>query len=198
MKARSIVFSVVASAIVSCIGIAPVHAQHANTPGIDNAQQQIRMRIQQGIASGHITPHEAEELHARERNLQYREMQMKRDGNATPQERRQLREELDNMHAEVEHKLANRQVTAHPQSGTQGVDRAQYDIRARIQHGIRTGHLTQRESHALFARERQLHRLEAAFKSDGIVTRMERRQLREEVAMLSEEVDRMMTNRRHY
>ncbi|WP_334190897.1 hypothetical protein [Noviherbaspirillum sp.] len=198
MKARSIVFSVVASAIVSCIGIAPAFAQHASTPGIDNAQQQIRTRIQQGIASGHITPHEAEELHARERNLQYREMQMKRDGNATPQERRQLREELDNMHAEVERKLANRHVAVQPQNGTQGIDRAQYDIRARIQHGIRTGNLTQRESNALFARERQIHRREAAFKSDGVVTQTERQQLREEIAMLSQDVDRMMANRRHY
>lgn len=198
MKARSIAFSVVASVIVSCAGIAPALAQHSHTPGIDNAQQQIRVRIQQGIASGQITPREAEALYERERHLQYREMQMKRDGNASPHERRQLRNDLDDMHAEVERKLANRHATTQSHGGTPGIDRAQYDIRARIQHGIRTGHLTQRESNVLFAKERQLHRLEAAFKSDGIVTRMERQQLRAEIAMLNEDVDRMMANRRHY
>ncbi len=198
MKARSIAFSVVASIIVSCASIAPALAQHSHTPGIDNAKQQIRVRIQQGIASGQITPREAESLYERERELQYREMRMKRDGNATPQERRQLREDLENMHAEVERKLANRHIATPSHSGTPGIDRAQHDIRARIQHGIRTGHLTQRESNILLAKERQLNRLEAAFKSDGVVTRMERQQLREELAMLSGDVDRMMANRRHY
>lgn len=198
MNAKSVTLSIIASAVFACMGIAPAIAQNTNTPRIDVAQQQIRARIQQGIASGQITPQEAQTLYHREREIQFRELRMKRDGAATPQERRQLRQDLDDMRAEVETKLANRHVVARVSSSTPHIDKAQQLIRSRIDQGIRTGQITPREADRLFARERTLHRREAAFKSDGHMSRAERQQLRDEVAMLDNDVTKMMSHRRHY
>jgi hypothetical protein len=197
MNTKSITLSLIASTMFAYVGIAPAMAQNTNTPGIDLAQQQIRVRIQQGITSGQITQQEAQILYQREREIQFREIRMKRDGAATPQERRQLQQDLDDMRAEVETKLANRQVVAGQSSLTPGIDKALQLIRSRIGHGIQSGHITRQEADKLFARERTLHRHEAAFKSDGYMRKAERQQLREEVAMLNNDVERMMSNNRH-
>lgn len=197
MNTKSLALSLVASVVLTCLGLPQAMAQHTHTPAIDNAQREIHDRIQYGISSGRITPHEAHVLYQREREIRFREMRMKRDGAATPQERRQLRYDLENLHAEVEAKIANhRTVTRY--SATPGIDRAQHEIRSRIEYGIRTGRITHREADILFARERRLHRHEAGFKADGHVNRMERQHLREEIAMLNGDIDRMMANRWHY
>lgn len=80
-------------------------AQGSYTPGIDRTQQAISARIQQGMASGHITPSEARELYRRDRDIEMREIQMKSNGNVNPQERRQLRDELNGLRDDVERLL---------------------------------------------------------------------------------------------
>jgi len=80
--------------------------------------------------------------------------------------------------------------------GTPGIDNRQIEISDRIAEGVRTGRITQREADRLHSRERRIARHEAAFKSDGVVTQQERRQLRDELTALRQEVERMMHNRR--
>jgi hypothetical protein len=195
MNTKTITLSVIASAVFALMGAAPALAQNTNTPGIDATQQQIRTRIQQGVASGHLTQQEEQALYQREREIQVREIRMKRDGAATPEERQQLRQDLENMRAEVEAKLANRQVASNQRGGTPAVDNAQQRVHERIVQGVRSGHITQREADRLFAKEKQIVRREARFKSDGQVTRAERQTLRNELASLSNEVERKMANR---
>lgn len=166
--------------------------QPDNTPGIDRAQQEISARIQQGLASGHITPSEAQYLYRREREIQIRERQFKADGSASPQERQQLRQELDALRAEVEFKIANPRVVAQPP----GIDYREFSIRDRIEEGVRSGRITNREARSLYRREREIGRLEARSKSDGVVTWQERRQLRDELRALRDDVERMMRNDR--
>ena len=60
----------------------------------------------------------------------------------------------------------------------------------------RAGYITEREARRLHRRERDIARHEAGFKSDGVVTPQERRQLRNEVTALRGEVERMMRNER--
>jgi hypothetical protein len=195
MNTKSITLSLIVSAAFTCIGVAPALAQNTNTPGIDDAQQQIRTRIQQGVASGHITRQEEQTLNQRAREIQSREVRMKQDGVATQDERRQLRQDLENMRAEVEAKLANQRVAAQQGGGTPAVDNEQQRVHARIMQGVRSGHITRREADRLFAKEKQITRREASFKSDGRVTRTERQTLRNEIAALSSEVERKMANR---
>ena len=87
MKSKFFTTSLLASALFVGLGFSPVMAQGTSTPRIDQAQQAISARIQQGLASGHITPSEARDLYRRDRDIDLRESRFKSDGRATAQER---------------------------------------------------------------------------------------------------------------
>lgn len=198
MKSKLLTTSLLASALFAGLGFAPVMAQHgSSTPGIDQTQQAIGARIQQGLASGHITPSEAQVLYRRDQEIAAREAQFKANGNVNPQERQALRNDVAALSAEVERMMANRDVVRPNQAGnTNGIDRMEYRISQRIDEGVRSGHITQREARRLHRRERDIERHEIAFKSDGVVTQRERRQLRNELTDLRDDVERMLTNDR--
>lgn len=199
MNAKSLVSTIIAALALALAGagLSPAGAQDMHTPGIDHAQAQIRLRIEQGIASGRITPREADALYQRERELQAREMRMKRDGHASPGERQALRQDMESMRADVERAIARHSAVASHSDHRPGVLDSHAHIRARIDQGIRSGHLTPREAGRLRMQERDLYRLEAQFNADGYLSRGERRQLREELAMLDRDIDRLMGNQRY-
>ena len=197
MKSKLLVGSLLASALFAGLGMSPVMAQGTMTPGIDRAQQEISARIQQGLASGHITPSEAQSLLRRDREIQIRENRFKSDGSASPQERQQLRQDLEALRAEVERAIANPRVVGQQAGNTPGIDNSEFRISERIDEGVRSGRITQREARRLHSREREIERHEARFKSDGVVTQQERRQLRNELKALRDEVERMMRHDRH-
>lgn len=192
MKTTSIAASLLASALFTCFGIAPAMAQGTHTPAIDRAQQDIDARIQQGLRSGLITPSEAQDLIRRQREIQMREHRIKSDGAATSRERQQLRQDLDALNAEVERKMSNSRVAAQGADRTPGIDNSQADIRTMIGQGMRSGRISRGEARRLENRERNIARNEARFKADGVVTQQERRQLRSELALLRDDVERMM------
>ena len=195
MKSKLFTTSLLASALF--VGLAPsvVIAQGTSTPRIDQAQQAIGARIQQGLASGHITPSEARELYRRDRDIDMRESRFKSDGRATEQERQQLRADVGALGAEVERMIANRAVVGQP-GNTQGIDNRQVNIGQRIDEGVSSGRISQREARRLHSRERDIARLEARFKRDGVVTQQERRQLQNELTKLRQDVERAMSNER--
>lgn len=200
MKSKLLTASLLASALFAGLGMAPAMAQGTNTPRIDQAQQAISDRIQQGLASGHITPSEAQALYRRDREISMRENQYKSNGSATAQERAQLRSDLDHLASEVERLMANRDVVRPGAVGnagnTPGIDNRQRQISQRIDDGVRAGRISPREARRLHNREREISRHEAQFKADGVVTPQERRQLNNELAALRNEVERMMNNDR--
>lgn len=197
MKSKFFTTSLLASALFLGLGLAPVMAQGTNTPALDRAQQAISARIQQGMASGHITPSEARELLRRDREIDLRESRFKANGTATPQERQQLRVDVDRLGNEVERLMMNNDYVQPPgnsASTTTGIDNRQLNISARIDDGVRSGRITRREARRLQNRERVIARHEAAYKRDGVVTPQERRQLRDELARLNADLARMMRN----
>lgn len=157
-----------------------------NTPGIDRAQEDIGARIQQGVASGHITRREADVLSQRARNIQIHESRVKSDGVASPREREQLRNDLAGLRADVE-RMINNPRTA---TSTPAIDNGEYQVRARIEQGLQDGDITRRQAMRFNARARNIERREANYKADGIVTRAERRSLRNEVQLLRDDVER--------
>jgi predicted nucleic acid-binding Zn-ribbon protein len=167
------------------------------TPGIDNAQQAVSDRIQQGLQSGRITPSEARALYRRDRDIQNREAAYKSDGRVTPQERQQLRADMANLSAEVERAIANnRNVAVVQQGGRLGaVDSQEFAISQRIDEGVRSHRLSHQEAGRLQAREQAIERREAAYRADGVVTQQERRQLRAELTALRDEVERLINPR---
>ena len=197
MKSKFFAASLLMAALFS--GLAT--AQSTSTPRIDQAQQAIGARIQAGLASGHISPSEAQMLIRRDRDILQRENQFKSNGNATFQERQQLRAELNALSADVERMMANHNALRLPgNSGnvvnTPGIDNQEYVISQRIDEGVRLGRISQREARRLQSREREIARHEAFFKSDGVVTRQERRQLHIELDGLRNEVERRMNDDR--
>ncbi len=196
MTSKLITASLLATALFAGLGVAPAMAQNTSTPAVDRAQQAISARIQQGLASGHITPSEARELYRRDRDIDMRENRFKANGNATPQERQQLRSELESLAAEVERKMANSDFIAKPVANTNGIDNRQENISQRIDEGLRSGRLTRPEARRLQRQERDIARHEASFKRDGVVTQQERQQLRSELARLNNDLARLLRNER--
>jgi hypothetical protein len=197
MKSKFFTTSLLASALFLGQGLAPVMPQGTSTPAIDRTQQAISARIQQGLASGHITPSEARELLRRDREIDLRESRFKANGTASPQERQQLRADLAALGAEVERLMMNNDYVQPPgnsASTTPGIDKRQLNISARIDEGVRSGRINQREARRLHKRERAIARHEAAYKRDGVLTPQERRQLRDELARLNADLARMMRN----
>ncbi|MBB1076884.1 hypothetical protein HUU62_20995 [Rhodoferax sp. 4810] len=199
MKSKIFTTSLLASALFLGLGLAPVMAQGTNTPALDRAQQAISARIQQGMASGHITPAEARELLRRDREIDLRESRFKANGTATPQERQQLRADVDSLGNEVERLMMNNSYVQPPANNagtTPAIDNRQDNISQRIDEGVRSGRITQLEARRLQRSERNIARHEAVYKRDGVVTPQERRQLRNELVQLNFEVERMMRNDR--
>ncbi len=193
--------TLLASALFTGLGLAPVMAQNTYTPQIDQTQQNISARIQQGMQSGRITPAEAQVLYRRDREITARENQYKGNGDMSPQERQQIRADLAALSGEVERMIANGDNRGNGNYGgngnnTPGIDNAQYNIGQRIDEGVRMGRISQREAYKLHNRERQIQRHEASFKADGVVTQQERRQLRNEVSALRDQVERMIQEER--
>lgn len=187
--------SLLVFALFAGIGAAPAMAQDAHTPAIDRAQQDIGARIQQGLRSGAITPSEAQDLFRRQREIQIRENRVKADGIATPRERQMLRQDLDDLNLEVERKMDHSR--GRPQADrTPGIDDSQADIGDRIAQGVRSGRISRADARRLQDRQRSIVRNEARFKADGVVTGRERRQLRSELELLRQDVERMMRSRR--
>ena len=198
MKSKFLTASLLATAVLAAEGMSPAMAQGNSTSHIDQAQQAIATRIQQGMASGHITPSEAQMLIRRERDIQLREAQYKSNGSATAQERQQLRNELGALNADVERMMANNEVVRPPANAgnTPGIDNREYQLGQRIDEGVRSGRITQREARRLQSREREIARHETFFKSDGVMTRYERRQLNDEIDALRGDVERLINNDR--
>lgn len=193
MKTKPILLSLLACAMFAGIGMNPAVAQGTNTPGIDRTQDEISARIQQGISAGRITRQEADVLSQRERSIRMRENAIKSDGNADPRERQQLRNDLEALRADVENMINNPPRGA---SNTPGIDRAQEDISARIQQGVAAGRISRQEEAMLSQRARNIQIHESRIKSDGVADPREREQLRNDLAGLRADVERIINNPR--
>jgi len=197
MKSKWLISALTASACFGGAGfVAPALAQNTQTPRIDRAQEEIGARIEQGVESGRITRAEAQQLYQRERAIREREERYKADGYASAQERQLLRQDLDALRADVERAIVNPRVAA-PYERTPGIDMREAAIRERIDEAVRSGQISEREARRLYRQERRIERDEARAKADGVVTRYERRQLRQELMALNNDLERALGNSEH-
>ena len=72
------------------------------TPKIDQREANQEKRIQQGVASGSLTPKEAARLEKRESKIKADEAAAKADGKVTTAERKKLNRELDHASRAIE------------------------------------------------------------------------------------------------
>jgi hypothetical protein len=84
-----------------------VFAQTA-TPKLDLREANQQNRINQGVATGQLTPREVNNLQRRENKLNANEARAKADGVVTPAERRRLQREANKNSRKIYHKKHNR------------------------------------------------------------------------------------------
>ena len=82
------------------------------TPRIDQRQVEQEKRIQQGVASGALTPKETAKLEKREAKIQADKMAAKADGKVTNAERRKLTREPNRASAAIKRQKNDRQTVA--------------------------------------------------------------------------------------
>ena len=92
--------------------------------------------------------------------------------------------------------MASATATAFGQTATPRIDKREANQEQRINQGVESGALTNRETKTLDAREGRIARNEAAAKSDGVVTRAERAKLRGEERRTSRAIHRKKHNAR--
>ena len=109
MNIKSLTLSLFTATLLAGAAIAPAMAQGVSTPGINNQQNNIHARIEQGIRMGYITKREASQLYQRERQINRQEVRAKADGRVSASERNALRRDVAALRSEVERKMANRQ-----------------------------------------------------------------------------------------
>jgi hypothetical protein len=83
----------------------------AATPGIDQRQANQERRIEQGVASGELTPRETKRLEKEQVAIKRAENRAKADGVVTPKERRHLQKMQDRASQDIYRQKHDRQRT---------------------------------------------------------------------------------------
>ncbi|PIV75922.1 MAG: hypothetical protein COW56_02375 [Rhodocyclales bacterium CG17_big_fil_post_rev_8_21_14_2_50_68_7] len=155
--------------------------------GVNARQHHQQQRIEQGWRSGELTRGEARRLGGEQRMIRREERAYRTDGVLSPRERRDLNRDLNRASRHIYREKHDAQ-ERRPGTGTPGVDRREANERARIGQGVRSGELTRDETRALAAEQRNIRQEERAYKSDGIVTREERKDLHQDLNAASRHI----------
>jgi len=91
---KSIVFGIMA-AVLLVMGAGIACAGSINDSGINRREWRLEKRIDQGLASGRLTPWEARALDREQSRIRYIEAQMKSDGYLSYRERLRLHREMN-------------------------------------------------------------------------------------------------------
>ena len=167
-------------------GSASIVAAQTSTPGIDARQATQEQRIQQGVGSGQLTPRETYKLEQGQARVQNLENKAKADGVVTNAGRAKIQGAQDVQSRRIYNQKHDAQtiggVAPAPRATTPGqaaanaaaVDTRQSNQSARIQQGVASGQLNQRETYQLEKGQARVQNLESKSKVDGVVTNGER------------------------
>jgi len=93
---------------IGFLGAGAAFAQ-TNDPGIRQKMENQQKRIDQGVASGALTPREAGKLEAEQARIKQTEGRMNADGNLTSKERQKLNNMQDNASNKIYRQKYDRQ-----------------------------------------------------------------------------------------
>lgn len=175
---------------LACLAIAgtSLAASADRGPGINARQHKQQHRIQQGVRSGELTPREATRVRTEQRAIRAEERRYRADGTLTPGERTDLHHDLNRASGDIyrqKHDAHDRPAVA---VRDPGVNRRQHVQRDRIGQGVRAGELTKDEVRGLGQEQRSIRQEERAYKSDGVVTRDERKDLHQDLGQASRNI----------
>jgi hypothetical protein len=163
---KKILFTLLAAAT------APVFAQASGAPGYTQRDTNQEQRIEQGLKSGELTTREAAKLEREQGRIDQMESRALRDGNVSAAERARINAAQSKASRDIAREKHDAQ-TANPNSASSR--RMQADVQRninqekRIQQGMASGQLTNREAGRLEAGQAHVDRLEARAGRDGHV-----------------------------
>lgn len=164
---KKIVFTLIAAVA------APVFAQTAGTaPAFTQRDVNQEQRIEQGLQSGQLNTREAARLQREQGRVDQMESRALRDGTVTPAERARINAAQNKASADIYREKHDAQ-TGDPNSASSR--RMQADVQRnvnqekRIQQGMASGQLTNREASRLEAGQAHVDRVEARAGRDGHV-----------------------------
>jgi len=193
-------------AMVMAAGLAVTADAQARERGVNERQGHQRERVAAGVRSGEMTRRESQALHHNAQRIERKEQAFRSDGHFSRGERRELHRDLDRQgrqihQARTDHDRRgnhggadrdNRHGASHNAPGwhggrdwghgRSGFDGTQHRQREQIRDGVRSGSLTQHEARRLYGEQHEIAALERSYRADGVLTRNERSDLRDELS----------------
>lgn len=190
-------------------GLAVTADAQARERGVNERQGHQHERVAAGVRSGEVTRREARALHQNAQRIERKEQAFRSDGHFSRGERREVHRDLDRQGRQIRqanndhdrrgghggadrdrgnghgHGASHNAPGWHGGSdwghGRGGIDGAQHRQREQIRDGVRSGSLTQHEARRLQGEQREIAALERSYRADGVLTRNERSDLRDEL-----------------
>ena len=149
-------------------------------------------RIKAGVEDGSLTKREAGRLIGQQKRVGKMAEDMKSDGKVTFGERIKLERAQDKASRSIFRQRHDEQGEMGPkpdyEQWSPGVNKRQRNQKFRVGQGIRSGSLTKEEAQGIIGKERELAKLEKDYKSDGKLTKDERKELHSQLDGLSKEI----------
>jgi hypothetical protein len=180
--------------VAGVLGVAGLSQAQAGTrdPGVNQRQQNQHQRIKQGVRSGELTRRETGALAREQRDIRQLEREYKSDGELTRPERVDLHQEQNQASRHIynqKHDAQDRPVSSVPPAVRDpGVNQRQGNQTARIVNGVKSGELTHEEAQGLREGRREIRQAEQEYKSDGTLTRDERKDLHQDLNEQSQDI----------
>lgn len=184
------------SLLVAGLLAAPAFAQTAATEVQRNVNQQTR--IEAGLKSGQLNTTEAAKLEAEQARIAKAEQHALKDGKLSEHEKNKIERMQDTASANIADQKHDAQ-TGNPNSVSS--QRMQADVQrnvnqqTRIENGIKSGELTNREVATLQKGEARINRKEAAAGKDGHVGAAEQRKIQQAESRESKRIYRQKHDR---
>ena len=177
-----------ATLVSSAIG-----AQGVHTPGVNAREHHQQKRIREGVRSGELTAEERAKLQDEEKALRTEKQAYKADGKLTVAERKDLHQDANQVSRDIHRDKHDAEVRAgaalpHPGTADPGVNTRQHLQHGRIAHGVRSGQLTPEEAAKLRQEQKAIRTEERAYKADGKLTAVERKDLHQDQNQASKDI----------
>jgi hypothetical protein len=180
---KKLLTATMVAGLLSVTVAANADGNRARDPGVNTRQQTQRARIQHGVRSGELTRRETHGVVDSQRDIRQLERGYRSDGTLTGAERRDLHHEQNEASREIYRQTHDAQDRpgAPLQTRDPGVNDRQTNQTARIVQGVKSGELTRDEAQGLRDERRDIRELEQGYKSDGALTKDERKDLHQEL-----------------
>ena len=172
------VMSLLAASAVTAFVAAPAFAQSTASEVQRNSNQQ--QRIEQGLKSGALTTREASRLEGEEARVEKMQSNALRDGNLTPQEKARIERAQNKASQDVyreKHDAQRGDPTSASSQRMQAEVQRNVNQQKRIEQGVQSGQLTNKEVGNLEGGQSRVSRMERRAGADGSVGQNEQRRI---------------------